>query len=294
MKLKKFFKPLAISCLSATLLVILLIGLGVYNNNIDTAQPSRETLNSALDKATSWLHQNKSAIMANHNPALWWMLKEASLISDNEKLKTTYKNYKYSYLDLVPNNVWTPYFDEHYTPPLPDISFLIKLHDYQLFFIYALSCNTALKEDPIIQKQFDPDFCSNHFLHPRCVTHQQMAVRFLNKKQCGDHKDLANALLETITQEITYDFRVTDSYIQRALMLTDSDRPLKPVWISKILKAQMKDGGWADFYPIIELGNTRIGTTSTRPSKAPKASDFHATAQAIWLIAMLLDDTRDQ
>jgi len=292
MILKRLIRPVLLSLVTTILIISFLIALGIYNNNIDTAPASRDALKKALDSSVAWLQQNRLSIISDHNSALWWMIKEAASISDDAGLKKIYTDYKYSFLDLTPNNIWTPYFDDHYTPVIDDISRFDSLHEYQLFFVYALSCNEELGSEQVIRNQLAPDYCSNHFLHPRCVTHQQMAVRFLNRRRCGDHEDLAEALLDIIEQEITVDFRVTDSYLQRALMLTDSNRPLKPVWISKILKAQMDDGGWADFYTLIELGDLRIGTTSTRPSASPKPSDFHATAQALWLIAMLLDESR--
>ena len=119
-----------------------------------------------------------------------------------------------------------------------------------------------------------------------------MAVRYLNKKQCGDFSALSTQLLDIIEQEITLDFRVTDSYLQRALMLTDSARNIKPIWLAKIINAQRPDGGWADFHPLIKISSIELGTTSTRPAKGPIPSDFHATAQAIWLLSMLINQPR--
>ena len=268
-----------------------LAAIGVYNNNVETTAPSNQEFQHSLSSAVSWLENNREKITKDHNSALWWMLKEASEISDNKQLKEFYLDYKQSFLDLIPRNIWSPYFYDNYTPTIEHITDLYPLHEYQLFFIYSLSCSAAMENESVIKKQLKTDFCSNHFLHPRCVTHQQMAVHFLNKKQCGDYSDLSNSLLDIINQEITYDFRVTDSYLQRALMLSDGNRALKPIWISKILERQQDDGGWSDFYPLISIGDTQFGTTSIRLAVGPIKSDFHATAQGIWLLALLINQT---
>ena len=289
MKLKRYLKYTTLVVFVCLFLATLPVLLGIYNNNKNITPLPRDTLEESFSASVDWLINNKSKLVKNHNTALWWMIKEASLISDNKQLEQFYKNYKRSYLDLTPNNVWTPYFDDNYTPIISDIDELYYLNEYQLFFVYSMSCDAKLAKQAVIQKQLKPDYCVNHFLHPRCVTHQQMAVHFIKKKNCDDVAKLSDQLLDIIEQEITLDFRVTDSYLQRALMLTDSGRTIKPIWLSKIIDAQKNDGGWADFYTIIKISSFDIGTSSTRPMFGPKQSNFHATAQAIWLLAMLLD-----
>ena len=275
------------------LLTVLLVCLGIYNNNIDVEQPTKNEISIALNDAVKWLEVNEHVIVKDHNPALWWILKEAYLVMNNKHLEKIYLNYKHTFLDSAPRNVWSPYFYDNYKPVIEDIFELYPMHEYQLLFVYSLSCSANIKDESIIQKQLKSDFCSNHFLHTRCVTHQLMAVRRLNKSQCGSYELLSDELLGIIRQEIIYDYRVTDSYIQRALMLAESNRPLKPIWISKILAAQKDDGGWADFYPLMKLGSLQIGSASISIKKGPKKSDFHITAQAIWLLSLLLNQMEE-
>jgi hypothetical protein len=125
-----------------------------------------------------------------------------------------------------------------------------------------------------------PVFAKTIFLHPRCVTHQLMAIRLLQKRNCGDHRKLTMRLLDIIETELSWDFRVTDSYLQRTLMLAESgdmDR-LKPVWIQRILDAQMPDGGWSDFHPLLDIGSMQLGMTSTWPATGARASTWAAPA----------------
>jgi len=77
-------------------------------------------------------------------------------------------------------------------------------------------------------------------------------------------------------------------------MLVDSGayRNVKPIWINNILEAQNKDGSWDDFHPILHFGNDKVlAYTSMLPKIQKIKADFHTTAQAIWLLSMLLEET---
>ncbi len=274
-----------------------------YANNKAADWPDRQSLQNSFDESIQWLSNRYPDIKNTHNPALWWMLKEATDINDNKKLADIFQQYKTEYLDANPTNIWTPYFRKFYRPLVPEISTFNRYSPYQTFFIYALSCNKALAQEPIIQDQLHANFCSMHYLSPRCVTHQLMAVHLMQERYCGDNQQLetlANALQSIIVDELTYDFRVTDAYLQRVLMLAQSENfaAIKPVWIQRILAAQNDDGGWDDAYPVLSLSDTKvIGWSSTLPGLISTKSNFHATAQGIWLMALLLkhgDASADQ
>ena len=265
----------------------------IYQNNKAVKWPDNQQIDSALVKSIEWLQTNKSAIESDHNPALWWMLKEASEISDKTDLVEIYAHYKKSFLDKQSLNMWSPYFTAYYKPEVPDILLMRSLRDYQIFFIYALSCDEDLGTEPVIQKQLEADFCSLHYLHPRCTTHQQMGVRLLKKRNCGNQEKLSflsSELIDVIHTELFWDFRVGDAYLQRSLMLAEAGRIdlIKPVWIQRILKAQNLDGGWDDIHPIFTfVDGTIIGLSSMLPVLEQSKSDFHATAQGIWLLSLL-------
>ena len=267
-----------------------------YQNNKDLKFPENLEIENALNDSIGWLQSNRKKIESDHNPALWWMIKEASKISNIDKLNTIYKNYEKNYLHKNPPNVWTPYFSEYYKPYVPDVTLLSNLRDYQIFFIYALSCDSDLGGEPVIQKQLKADFCSFHFIHPRCITHQLMSIRLMEKRNCNDQNLLGNIsskLADIIWQELTWDFRVGDAYIQRTLMLAESDNInlIKPAWIRRILDAQNIDGGWDDIHPVVTFPNSYIlGLSSTLPVLKKSKSNFHTTAQAIWLLSLLLNN----
>ena len=87
-----------------------------------------------------------------------------------------------------------------------------------------------------------------------------------------------------------------DAYIQRVLMLVDTGAydQVKPVWISNIVGAQNADGSWDDLHPILNLGNDYVfAHTSTLPKIRKPKANFHATAQAIWLLSKLLNEAEN-
>ena len=291
--MKKFFALLLIICFAVTGVVFW----QVANNNRNVTPASHALIEQHFIKAVAWLESNYTDVENVQNPVLWWMIKQAAEVSDNEVLKNIYSNYKKTHLDSNPPNLSTPMFDRFYRPRMPDISLLSGLQDYQLFFFYALSCNEDLGSEVVIQNQMQPGFCTLHYLHPRCITHQLMGLRFMQRHQCG-YDDLVqetiNELQNDVISELTWDFRVADAYIQRVLMLADTGAysRIKPVWIHNILAAQNSDGSWDDLHPIITLDNdTVLAFTSTLPAVRKIQADFHATAQGIWLLSLLLDET---
>lgn len=272
----------------------------VWQNNRHIKPVSQVEIQRHFLRSVDWLKTNYTDVESITNPILWWMVKQAAQTSKNDSLKTIYKKYKRDHLDINPPNLSTPMFDSFYHPRLPDISSLSILHDYQIFFFYALSCDDELASEPLIQKQLTPDFCSLHYLHPRCITHQLMGLRFMQRYQCG-YDDTVKTTIEilqtVVTSELTWDFRVGDAYIQRVLMLTETGAydSVKPIWIKNILNAQNEDGSWDDLHPILYLGNDRyLSHTSTLPKIKKPEADFHATAQAIWLLSLLLSQNETE
>ena len=293
--MRKFF----IAFLLLIVLVTSIFFWQVWQNNRQVQPVSHADINQHFLRSVTWLNSNYSNIENTQNPILWWMIKQAALISGNDSLNTIYKKYKKDHLDVHPPNFSTPMFDSFYRPRLPDISLLSNLQDYQIFFFYALSCDNELSSEPIIQNQLIPEFCSLHYLHPRCITHQMMGLRFMQRYQCG-YDDLVKTTIDELQQvvisELTWDFRVGDAYIQRVLMLVDTGafNKVEPVWINNILNAQNDDGSWDDLHPILYLGNGNyLAHTSMLPKIKKPEADFHTTAQAIWLMSLLLDNNKN-
>ncbi len=279
--------------------LLFLSGWSIWQNNRDIASPARAEIEQHFDRSVEWLDLNYSKVENIQNPILWWMIKQAGLNTNNEKLNNIFSKYKKEHLDKMPANLSTPMFDKFYRPVVPDIVLLTSLRDYQLFFFYGLSCDADLGTEPVIQQQMVSGFCSLHYLKPRCITHQLMGLRFMQRYQCGYEAKVnqtIDELQKILISELTWDFRVGDAYIQRVLMLVDTDAydQVKPIWISNILKAQNGDGSWDDLHPILHLGSDYIfAHSSTLPKIDKPKADFHTTAQAIWLMSLLLNETEN-
>lgn len=266
----------------------------LWMNNRVTPLPDNIQLSASLKNAINWMETNVDEIEENNNPQVWWMIKQASEVSGNPRLVSIYKIKEAGLLNMQSLYIWKNMFDNTAYVGLPSLQELHYLPSYNYLFLYGLTCDLFWEVEPEVQRQLNPGLCSMHFFHPRCVTHQIMGLRFMQRSNCGDpdqRDELIRGLQNIILQELTWDTRVVDAYIQRVLTLVDSGAAnrVKPAWINRILDAQNDDGGWGDFDPIITFPNgVSLGFASTRLVFDKPQSNLHATAQAIWLICLLL------
>jgi hypothetical protein len=268
--------------------------------NNSAAEPLRRAgIKPHFDRVVQWLDRNYSVVENIENPILWWMIGQAAQDTGDATLTRIYNTYVSQHQDNRTPDLWTPMFHEHYRPRVPDILMLDNMKAYQQFFVYSLSCDHDLETEPVIQAQMRPGFCDMHFLHPRCITHQMMGLRFMQRYECGNDELVSDTIAQlqaTVRSELFWDFRVGDAYIQRVTMLVDTGAYdwVNPQWLRRILHAQNGDGSWDDFYPLIPLSNGRhLGLSSTRPVIGDETPNFHTTAQAIWLLGMLLERLPD-
>ena len=290
--IKKFL--LAIFCL--VLLLVLIYAALIYENNRDTAPVSQQGLKASLENATQWAVNNREAILEQNSAMLWWWIKRSAEISNDYRLLKLYKDYHQRYIDSNYASVWRPLFTQSVAPTnLPER--LMKFPDYNIYFIYGFTCDQTLAELPIVRAQMGDNFCADeHPVSPACVTHQLMGLRFRQQSQCGDRDAMAqqvSVLQSKIERQLTRDPRVVDVYIQRVLMLADTGaaEKLSPVWVSRVLEYQNVDGGWGGFQPVIGLaGGKSLGFSARSLTVSEPKSTFHATAQGILLMTLLLNE----
>ena len=281
------------------LLPFVLIALGygalLWQHNRTQPEPLREQYHAAWLHTLDWLETNRVDVLSQKNPALWWMLQESQAILPEPRLAALLADFDAT--RVFRNSIWGGFFD---TAPrrLSPMTNFEDLISYQRFFAYAFSCDQDLGAKDEIRQQLEVDYCPvvRHWVTP-CVTHQLMAVRFLVKRHCGDATRLAklsSALLDTIERELRLDPRLGDLYLQRLLMLAESgqiDR-IHPVWRQQLLVAQHPDGGFGDFQPLIPLpGGRALGLHNYVSGTGVAHSNFHATAQAVWLLSLLQQPT---
>lgn len=279
------------------LIAILFGGYQLWQNNKVVRYPQKLKIDTSLKKGIEWLDNHRTEILNEENPMLWWMVKESAQLTGDSTLNSLYTQYRTKYLDTSPNATWSHLFYAHSAAPLNTWQ-LEGIPNYNLFFLYGLSCNADLAESTIIKEQLRPEFCDAHLFSPACVTHQLMGFRFMQRRDCGNSEQVRNAidiLQRKIVTQLTWDPRVVDVYLQRALMLEDSgaSEQIKPIWIARILSAQDSYGGWSGFQPLIPLGKgIAAGFSARGVSVAQRQADFHATAQGVLLMSLLLSHSK--
>jgi len=277
--------------LFVVILLVLSSGYLVWDNNRSVTPPEASQLNTALERGIQWLVDHRQRILDTDNPMLWRIVQQAGDITGDTRLRTLFGDYTQRYLDRHPNNVWRPLFYPKSWVPVrfEDIA---SLPYYNWHFIYAYTCDQELAQVPEITAQNDPAFCDQHLLSPACATHQMMGLLLLKRSQCGDQIQLGNtvkALQQRIHNQLTWDPRVVDVYMQRVLMLVESGAgdTVKPIWLQQLINAQQPDGGWSSFMPIIPIGGGRSIGIKRLPAIGAPRSNFHMTAQGVLLFGLL-------
>jgi len=281
------------------LTLIILIGSAytylVYKNNIDVPPPSKQDIQLALDKSINWVLDNQDELIKINNPVLWWFLDQSAYLINNRELSNLVRKYRNTVLEK--HSVWNGYWVKK-----PSFSYLPgsldHMANYLKFFVYGLTCDTDLGEEKTIQDQLDINFCDWRPYYSSCITHQLMGVRLLQTKSCGDsnlYQNLTVMLAEKIEDQLTWDPRVGDVFIQRVLMLVESGNidKVKSVWVHCILNEQLKNGSWATFDKILPLYDDKYFGFSYKfiDIKTPTSS-FHSTAQAIYLLSLISQQYR--
>lgn len=262
----------------------------LYMNNRTATWPERDELAPALEAGIDWMTRHREAILKQANPVLWWMVQQSAERTGDPRLQALFADYAAQRLG-VGRNLWVPLFYPGRWVPFSDAD-IAHFPDYNLHFIYAISCDSGLADNPVVQSQLDPGFCDRHPWRPACATHQLMGFRFMQINQCGDSEATrasVSALQSRIVAQLTWDPRVVDVYVQRVLMLIESgaaDR-VKPVWLRRVLDAQRPDGGWAGVDPLISAGELTLGFGPRGLSLKQPRSDFHASAQGLLLLSLL-------
>jgi hypothetical protein len=242
--------------------------------------PSEGELRASFSRAAAWTLRNREPLLAEDNPMLWLFVRDAAVLSDQKQLAALAREYQSTHTE---GSLWQYIFP-----------------DYNHLFLYGATCNAALHDDPLVRSLLSPAACDPGLLwlrSPWCRTHQLMGLRFVQKNRCEPDAVTARTVASVqhlILRELQWDFRVEDAYIQKVLMLAESGRraDIRGVWVRRILDAQRSDGGWDGMDVIVRLPGGRVlcwvdGRLYPQlPHEAP--SNFHATAQGLYLLALLL------
>ena len=269
----------------------------LYINNADMAPPDQARIEKSFAAGVDWLEANRRNILSSPNHALWWMVQQSAERTGNPILTSLFEDYRARHLEHG-RTIWKPLFYPGRWVPV-GVEDLAGLKDYQMHFVYAINCDPVLATQPLIQAQLDANYCDQYPLRPACVTHQMVGFRLMQRAKCGDAEatDAAVRQLQArLVRQLTWDPRVVDVYLQRVLMLVESGarESVKPVWLHRVVEAQLSDGGWGPIDAPIDVGDGAVslgfdarGITLERPF-----SSFHATTQGVFLMGLLLANAK--
>jgi hypothetical protein len=289
--------------------VLAVAGLGVllyceHENSAQAAFPTEGELRSSLTRAAGWIVRNRVDVLNENNSMLWLFVRESAWLTDDAPLESLANEFQ----DRSTRGTIAQFlFDPTAAGPVRQASIILSndWEGYQRLFVYGATCNLALRSDPEVLAMLSPSACMGGigFRNPWCRTHQLMGLRFVQKNRCEPAADTARTIRgvqDGILAELKWDFRVEDAYLQKVWTLVESGRrsEIKAIWVRRILDAQRGDGGWSGAGMLVGLPGDRAlswqGGLRPRVGEMP-ASDFHATAQGLYLMALLLNGiTADQ
>lgn len=272
-------------------LVVFAYGILLLKNNREAPPLEHDVLIQHFEKSVRWMTRNQEQVLSDPTPMLWWMVIETAKKRPDPRLISLIAKYIDRYPSVIAS-LWGPLFGR---APMRhvDPEEIIDLPYYNKHIIYALhgAENLALT-DEVIRRQNEANFCHQlaYFFRPACTTHQLLGIHFLGQKADVDVEVIIDQLQQDIIHQLTWDVRVVDVYLQRVmlLVLTGAKNKVKASWTRQILNYQLDDGGWTNSMPLFPLGNGRFfGFGSRLFSFDVPSSSFHATAQGMFLLAMM-------
>jgi len=210
--------------------IAILISYGEYRNRVAVPFPTDSEVRSSFSRASAWILRNRERILSDDNAMLWLFVREAGRLSANTDLAALAGEYQARHKDGS-TWLWQYIFDPSGSELLQGYDLrLTDLPDYNRLFIYGVTCNSSLREDPDVSNLLEPKACGEGLMALRsgwCRTHQLMGLRFVERNRCdapGDTAETIRRVQNSILAELRWDFRVGDAYIQKVMTLVESGR----------------------------------------------------------------------
>ncbi len=264
---------------------ILAIGLLLIlvNNNFSLSGKSRAGFEAQLDgamaRATDWIVANPRAV--ENNPSLMYMVSDMAKMSGDPRLRDFVSGYD-AYLIMIAapkpvNAVWHRFANpDAHVPLLP--AYDLRNEGLEVRWdAYAVAPDKVELSYEERSDMFSP---TKYYWGAR---HHQLLALVMYRNFNGGSPDLNQTidyLSEKIARDAHYDFRVSDSYIQRTAFILAAGRPdlIRRRWVERILDNQTADGSWAYCWYGWCRGVFEFGAP---PYPA------HTTVQAAWALYML-------
>lgn len=263
----------------------------------DVATPASSTVDQrrALDRGIAWLSRHHEAVVAELNPALFWMLATANekIAKRDERLDALVSEYRRALVASSDSQTWRQLIEPQSPPPAGLMRRSEFLPGYNVFFLYCLTCDRELDELAAVQEELSPAFCpALWFMSPHCATHQLMGLLWGLHIKCNVITTrLPQQVAAEVRRQLLLDFMVDDAYVQRTLMLAmahTDPASIRPSWITQIVRHQLPDGGWASEYCAVPLPDERCLQIYSRGLRVQNQEPSpHTTIQAVLLLARL-------
>jgi len=268
---------IAFATLALGLLLILV------NNNYSARRGSRADFEARLDgaiaQATGWIVSHPRAL--ENNPSLMYMVSDMAKMSDDPRLRALLNGYD-AYLSTVAqpkpvNAVWRRFVNPQ--APVPRLTTSdLRSEGFELNWdAYAVAPAKVELSYTERLNLFSP---TRYYWGER---HHQLLALVMYRDFNGSSPDLDRTidyLSQKIARDAHYDFRVSDSYIQRTAFILAADRPdlVRRRWVERILDYQTPDGSWNYCWYGWCRGVFEFGAP---PYPA------HTTVQAAWALYLL-------
>jgi hypothetical protein len=269
------------ACLAVVPLLMLLT---LLNNNYSLRRMSRgefrAKLDKSLDASTAWLSTHSEVF---DTPTMMFMVVDMERMSGDSRLRRLLDTYPYRKGVIEPHQpfraVWTRMLDPQAPVPTMDLTW-VRAGDVleTLWDAHAVAPDRVLISSAQRANMFSPSKYSWGRRH-----HQLLALdiyRYYNGGSAEIDATLDH-LAEMVARDAHYDFRVNDSYPQRAAFVLGAGRPdlIRSRWIERILDYQQPDGTWSYCWYRWCKGILEFG--------APRVGPLHTTVQATWALYML-------
>jgi hypothetical protein len=281
--------------------VLGVLGMGAwYRHHWSQESLTVKDLQIARERAVQWLLDHEGAILEDGNSALWLMVKTSAEISGDARLGDLTTRYMEQWMPPGKNMQGWRRFMEVDSTEAVDLEALRSSADYQQFFMFGATCDPHLMRWKSVQEHLSSKACPVPLLwalkDSTCSSHQMLGLHYLKERDCPGVTQVPAAMAQTrrdLKQLLWADFRVRDVYVQRALSLwwSGASSDVAPDVLTRIVRAQLADGGWSDQHVLLEGhgGYLALGGPHGLTIE-PAPSDFHVTAQALLLVELALRD----
>lgn len=284
--------------------IILIFGgilAGIANNHLGPETVDEQQVRQAFDQSVDWLVVNQARVLGEgrKNPMLWWFVKKALMLSRDERLERVFISYLEAESRNI-NQIWLAMLRDRplqsfRVSDLTSAANFGEIPAYNFLFAYGVSCDENLRDSNLVRHQLEVNYClRSRLLSPACITHQMLGLKIMQDNFCGEQRktvEKLGTLGEVVFWQLAADFRMTDIYVQRLMVLYENEQQekIRQRWLRRFLDAQLKDGSWPSDWEIVPLpGNRYLTIDKTGFHVRQRTGSFHTTAQGILLTAHMI------